>query len=170
MRVFNTPFLGTQRFRYCISRDRLELWRKYIQTDKEVIFHSISVLTNNLFHNEKIDPLDFHRVAVLEAHLGMDIDGRNVGGTNEGNSWTYVERRERSDSYTIRRVQDWVDRHDGGFDLLVVGVCNKNNREKLTSRKSVLVHSTDNFYWADDHPSFFESDYLKVIDPVLGTY
>ena len=66
------------------------------------------------------------RVGVLDAH-GDSFLGR----------WCYL------DGFFPKRVQSWIDEHDGFYDLLVLHSCNPK-REKPIVRKSLAVIPTDN--------------------------
>lgn len=44
-----------------------------------------------------------------------------------------------SDGGELKRVQDWIDTHDGKFNLLIICACNTGNYT-IHSRHSIVIH------------------------------
>ncbi len=56
-----------------------------------------------------------------------------------GNFW-YVDRTSRDDAAPLLSVKDWIDRHDGKYDVLVIYSCN-TAAVRLLSKSSLLVYA-----------------------------
>src|SRR3989338_7550067 len=62
-------------------------------------------------------------------------------------------------------VQDWVDTHDGKFNLLIVGSCNEQNYS-IRSEKSIVIHP--NCSLSIKTMMFRRGGYSRVYVPVVG--
>jgi len=92
-----------------------------------------------------IDSLD--NMAILYAH----------GSNNEG-SWNYQEKRLLG--LKERNVQDWINKHDGKYDLLLIACCNSDNKGKAKSMLSTLVYPSTDF--SPLSIKFYDEDYLRI--------
>lgn len=67
-------------------------------------------------------------IAVLEAH-----------GHYQNGQWCY-----QSSATESKPIQDWVNEQDGKAIMLLILACNPQNKGKLVSNKSLVIHSRSN--------------------------
>ena len=65
----------------------------------------------------------------------------------------------------VKCVQDWVDTHDGKFNLLIVGSCNEQNYS-IRSEKSIVIHP--NCSLSLKTMMLRRGGYSRVYVPVVG--
>lgn len=65
------------------------------------------------------------KIALLMAH-GKDIS----------ETYTFYDGSNEE-----RLVQDWINEHDGKYNVLIIGACNAKNHS-VSSEKSIVIHSS----------------------------
>lgn len=64
-------------------------------------------------------------------------------------------------------VQDWINKHDGEYNVLIVAPCNMKNHE-VESNKSIVIHSTRKLSLAEMMRS--KGGFSKIYIPTIGYF
>ncbi|MBI3036595.1 hypothetical protein HYY73_02465 [Candidatus Woesearchaeota archaeon] len=65
-----------------------------------------------------------------------------------GNYW-YTDRTASNETVPLAQVQQWVDRHDGRYGVLLIYSCNTSGAQ-LSSRASFLVYPSEGIFTSED--------------------
>lgn len=95
-----------------------------------------------------IDSLE--NIAILDAHTYSNED-----------PWTYAEKGLFG--LKIRKVQDWINKYDNQYNLLMIACCNPDNKRKVKSMSSVLAYPAMKF--CSSSTEFYGKDYLIISNP-----
>ncbi|MES3005970.1 MAG: hypothetical protein V4664_03425 [Patescibacteria group bacterium] len=58
-------------------------------------------------------------------------------GKKRAPEYLYFDSRNKQ----TKRVQNWIDRYDGKYAVLIIGACN-HQHYSITSRRSIVVHAS----------------------------
>lgn len=129
-------------------RARLEIpketLKEYLLDGNENIQKYLEELITGLDMNPKFSLETTGSMAILNSHSLYNLPG-----------WNYLEKMTRRGP-KVRRVQKWIDEHDGQSEILFVCSCNPHREQSLKSNESILIYPSGDIIPKPD---------LKMYDP-----
>ncbi|MBI2971928.1 MAG: hypothetical protein HYY37_05905 [Candidatus Aenigmarchaeota archaeon] len=97
----------------------------------------------------RFDAADMLRVVQGRGNPARTVRVLAAHGRSDASGFWYADRSTRHESVPLASVQEWVDAHDGAYDVLLVCPCNTRGA-RLTSRQPMLVYGRKGTFTSED--------------------